>query len=477
MYLGETLGLQKGKNSIRLKITVWFSLILLFISFFTFFAVFYINRNVMQKTVKDSLIKMIEDNYDEVEYKRSEVGFDREKEDKYLDYAGGYIEVDDDFIVKMNGIGAGIYDTSANLLYGNCPNDSILSKVPFQDGKVQSYKDEGIIWYVYDRSLASHGLDGLWLRGAVSEEQGQAQISDSLRLSLYLLPLLLLFAILGGYIFAGRLLSPINEINMAAMEIGRGGDLSKRIDIGPGKDELHQLADNFNAMISRLEKSFHAEQQFTSDVSHELRTPISVIKAECEYILEKDRERDEYIEALETIERQERHMSRMVEDLLMFSRLERGTEVYSKEVLDLSELVQSLCEDMALLRIKEISLECACDEGIQIKGNRGLLVRMLGNLISNAYRYGIPGGYIRVSLRSHHDGPLLKVEDNGIGIAQEEQDKIFHRFYQVDDSRTGAGTGLGLAIVEEIARFHDAEISLTSELGQGSIFTIHFVSV
>ena len=477
MYLGETLGLQKGKNSIRLKITVWFSLIILFISFFTFFAVFYINRNVMQKTVKDTLIEMIEDNYDEVEYKKKEAFFDREKEDKYLDYPGGYIEVDDDFIEKMNGIGAGIYDTSADLLFGSCPNYNILPKVPFQDGKVQSFKDEGIVWYVYDKSLASRGLDGLWLRGAVSEEQGQAQISDSLRLSLFLLPLILLIAIAGGYIFAGRLLSPINEINMAAMEIGRGRDLSKRIDIGQGKDELHQLADNFNAMISRLEKSFQAEQQFTSDVSHELRTPISVIRAECEYILEEDRERDEYIEALETIERQESHMSRIVEDLLMFSRLERGTEIYSKEDLDFSELVQSLCEDMALLKIKEISLECVCDEDIRIKGNRGLLVRMLGNLISNAYRYGIPGGYIRVSLRSCHGGPILKVEDNGIGIAQEEQGKIFHRFYQVDDSRTGAGTGLGLAIVEEIARFHNAEVRLTSELDQGSIFTIHFIQI
>ena len=476
MYLGETLGLKKGRNSIRLKITVWFSMILLFISFFTFFAVFYINRNVMQKTVKDTLIQMVEENYDEVEYKEKEPGLDEDTEDKYIDYPGGYIQVDDDFIEKMNGIGAGIYDDSFELIFGNCPNPHIIHQLPFKDREVQSFKDNGIIWYVYDRSLAPRSLEGLWVRGAVSEEQGQAQMSDTLRLSLFLLPLLLLFAISGGYIFAGRLLSPINEINMAAMEIGRGRDLSKRIDLGPGKDELHQLANNFNAMISRLEQSFLAEQQFTSDVSHELRTPISVIRAECEYILEENRERDEYIEALETIERQESHMSRIVEDLLMFSRLERRTEFYSKENLDFSELVQSVCEDMALLRIKEISLECYCENHIQLKGNRGLLVRMLGNLISNAYRYGIPGGIIRVSLRSHQDGPILQVEDNGIGIDKEEQDKVFHRFYQVDSSRTGTGTGLGLAIVDEIARFHEAEIRLTSEPGQGSTFTIHFTS-
>ena len=478
MLLGEKLGLQKGKNSIRLKITVWFSLILLFISFFTFFSVFYINRNVMQKTVKDTLIKMVEDNYGEVEYIQKEEGFDvddeEDEEDKYFEYSNGYIEIDDDFIEEMNSIGAGIYDASSNLIFGSCPNYDLLSRVPFQDGKVQSCKDEGTIWYVYDRSLAPQNLEGLWLRGAVSEEQGQAQISDSLRLSLYLIPLLLLIAILGGYIFAGKLLSPINDINTAAMEIGKSRDLSRRIDLGPGKDELHQLADNFNVMISRLEQSFHAEQQFTSDVSHELRTPISVIKAECEYILEKERSQEEYIEALETIERQESQMSRIVEDLLMFSRLERGTEIYTMEELDFSGLVQSVCEDMALLKTNGISLECFCDDHIRVKGNRRLLVRMLGNLISNAYRYGKPGGSIRVALRSCPDGTILEVEDNGIGISQEDQEKIFHRFYQVDGSRTGEGTGLGLAIVDEIARFHDTEVLLTSVPGQGSTFRIPF---
>jgi len=477
MYLGEKSGLQKGKSSIRLKITVWFSLILLFISFFTFFSVFYIYRNVMQKTVKDSLIQMMEDNFDEVEYKKNGDSIDEDSDDRYLEYSGGYIEIDDDFIEKMNGINAGIYDSNAGLIFGSCPNVQQLSQVSFKDGKVQSFKDDGIIWYVYDKSLASQDLEGLWLRGAVSEEQGQAQISDTLRLSLYLLPILLLIAILGGYIFAGRLLSPINEINTAAMDIGRGRDLSKRIDLGPGNDELHQLADNFNDMISRLEESFSAEQQFTSDVSHELRTPLSVIKAECEYILEEDREREEYIEALETIERQESQMSRMVEDLLMFSRLERRTEIYTKEILDFSELVRSVCEDMALLKTRDICLECSCEDHVRVNGNRGLLVRMLGNLISNAYRYGNPGGYIRVRLTSDSDGPLLEVEDNGIGISQENQDKIFHRFYQVDSSRTGAGTGLGLAIVEEIVRFHDAEIRLTSEPGQGSTFSIRFMAV
>lgn len=472
------MAISREKNSIRLKITLWFSLILLFISFFTLASVFYISRTVMQKTVKDALIRMVENNYDEVEYYEeiSQGELDR-NDDQYLQYQNGYIEIDDDFITKMNGISAGVYYSDGKLFVGSDPNPDLLEKVPFSDGQVQTSREDGINWYIYDRSLAGQKLDGLWLRGAVSEQQGQAQMSSTMKMSMILLPVLVIFAIVGGYIFAGRLLRPINEINETAMEIGQGRDLSKRIDLGPGNDELHQLAGNFNDMMDRLEKSFDAEKQFSSDVSHELRTPISVIRAECEYILEQDRDKEEYIEALETIERQEHHMSRMVEDLLMFSRLERGTDIYPMEDMDLSGLVESVCVDMALLQVKGIRLDWSCQEQIHIKGSRSLIIRMLTNLISNAYRYGRDHGWIHVRLyrdKDRGDQTVLQVEDNGIGIAPEENEKIFHRFYQVDSSRTGSGTGLGLSMVQEICRYHGADISLSSQPGEGSSFYIIF---
>lgn len=101
-----------------------------------------------------------------------------------------------------------------------------------------------------------------------------------------------------------------------------------------------------------------------------------------------------------------------------------------------------------------------------------MLTRLLTNLVSNAYRYGRPDGHIQVSLTETGSEAVLTVADDGIGIAQEEQEKIFRRFYQADSSRTGQGSGLGLSMVQEIARFHGGGVSLTSEVGKGSTFTV-----
>lgn len=101
-----------------------------------------------------------------------------------------------------------------------------------------------------------------------------------------------------------------------------------------------------------------------------------------------------------------------------------------------------------------------------------MLTRLITNLVSNAYRYCCPHGHIQVFLTETADEAVLTVADDGIGIAEEEQEKIFRRFYQADSSRTGQGTGLGLSMVQEIARFHGGSVSLTSEVGKGSTFTV-----
>lgn len=140
----------------------------------------------------------------------------------------------------------------------------------------------------------------------------------------------------------------------------------------------------------------------------------------------------------------------------------------------MTELVQSVCFDMALIKEKGITLTCEADEGAVLYGNRQLLSRQLVNLINNAYRYGKEDGSVFVSLTRRGEHLELSVADDGIGIAEEKQDKIFRRFYQADNSHAGEGTGLGLSMVYEIARFHGSEVSVESELGKGSTFRIIF---
>ena len=223
-------------------------------------------------------------------------------------------------------------------------------------------------------------------------------------------------------------------------------------------------------MFERLEDAFETERQFTFDASHELRTPVSVIAAQCEYTLERTRSNEEYEEALQTIQRQGRKMSRLINDMLDITRLEIRADSYIQEAVDLTQLVTSVCADMALIQERGITLGWEVQENIIYKGNPVLLTRLLTNLVSNAYRYGKEHGHIQVTLRRKEKEIELAVSDDGIGIAIEEQQKIFRRFYQADQSRSNSGTGLGLSMVYEIAQIHGGEIDVESTLGQGSTF-------
>ena len=465
--------------SIRAKITLWFSIILIFIVGLTFLCIFSIGGSVLQKNLRSQLIETIEDNVDEIEYYDDFEEISLSGEDHYIEYGWGFLEIDDDFLDEVNGIYTSLYDASGMLLYGENPIAADTMGQQFVDGNVQTVRasSTGERYYIYDRMLTGEGVSGLWLRGVVSEREGEAQISAVVKWSLLLLPLLLLLSVGGGYWIAGRSLRPLQQIQQAALAIEQGSDLKKRIALGPGNDELHQLADTFNGMFGRLEQAFEAEQQFTADASHELRTPMAVIMAQCEFSLEDAETVEEYREALEVIQRQGKKMSQLIEDLLAFTRLEQAEERFPKERVDFSAWVGRVCEDMALLKEQDITLTAEVDQDVVLWGNESLLSRLLTNLISNAYRYGKVGGNIRVQLQIMAEDVMLTVADDGIGMTQEQQQKIFQRFYQADASRSGRGSGLGLAMVIEIVRFHGGAIQVESILGEGSKFLVRLPRV
>ncbi|NLO08484.1 MAG: HAMP domain-containing histidine kinase [Clostridiales bacterium] len=460
--------------SIRIKITLWFAIALIIVVSLTYTVILSVSNQVFQKAIKENLIDTVENNTDEVEYFSNINEEDLLDDDNYfISYENGFIEVEDDFLEVVNQVFTALYDSSLALLYGENPIAKGTSSVRLSDSVIQTTRVGGVTYYIFDRALKQEGLEGLWLRGVVAETQGKEEMSSISRLSLILLPILVLFAIIGGYLIAVRTLKPIKQISEAASQIGKGDDLKRRIMIGEGTDELHQLADNFNKMFIRLDLSFEKEQQFTSDASHELRTPMSVIMAQCQYTLEKERTAEEYENALSVIQRQARKMSGLINDMLDFTRLNMKTDRYTFESYNLSESVTSLCTDMAIIREKNIELSYGnIEKGIIYTGNKALLGRALTNLISNAYRYGKENGHIVVSLQRNEASVIISVQDDGVGIAEDEQKKVFYRFYQGDNSRGGIGTGLGLSMVEEIVRFHGGRILLESKKDLGSTFTI-----
>lgn len=458
--------------SIRAKITLWFALAMSALAALTLGCVWMISDNVVQKNIKDSLVEMVSDNVDEVEYysNKEDANPDGDR-DIYIRYKNGYLEIDDDYLDQMNGIYTTLYKEDYELLYGENPIAQATGDVAFADRKLQTLRYKGTTYYVYDCSLKGEGMEDLWLRGIVSRSQGARWMDAIVILSMWLIPLLILLALFGGYFLAGRFLRPIQQMIQAASGIQQGQDLKKRIELKKGQDELHQLADTFNGMMDRLEASFQAEKQFTSDMSHELRTPVAVILSQCELSLEEEQDKDAYADALRLIQRQGKKMSVLINDMLMMTRMEQRRESIRMMQLDYSSLCASVCEDLRLIREKNIELSWQLEEGVTIVGNKELLQRLLVNLITNAYRYGKEHGHIQVELKQTQTEVRLSVADDGRGIAQEQLAHIWQRFYQADASRSKQGSGLGLAMVQEIAQLHHGCMKVESVQGKGSCFT------
>ncbi len=465
--------------SIRLKITLWFAAALAAVVALTYVAILSVSRQVIEKTVRDSLITAVEENVNEVEFYPDDQDIDFINDISYFARLGsGYLGVDDDFLDQVNGVCTALYSSDGSLVYGENPIAVATADLPFEDSVLRTADSSGVSYYIFDREVTRQGLDGFWLRGVVSKEQGAPQLQNIVRVSLVALPALVLLAVAGGYLIAGRVLRPIKSISRAASEIGEGRDLDRRIDIGPGGDELHQLADSFNGMFSRLEQAFEAQRQFVSDASHELRTPTSVILAQCEHTLSLPKPGEEdCLEALGVVQRQGRRMSRLINDMLDYMRIETRPEAYPVSSLRLSELLDSLLQDLELIAPRGIQLERRLEPGVVLEGNGMLISRLVTNLVGNAYRYGRQDGHVAVSLERRPEGAIIEVEDDGPGIAPEEQQKIFRRFYQSDSSRTGEGAGLGLSMALEIARFHGGGIELQSEEGKGSTFKVFLKNV
>ncbi len=366
--------------SIRLKITLWFSAALILVAVITFGSVLFVGNQIIQKTIRDNLIETIEYNADEIHFYTSLENVDLQGDlDYFFLYKDGYLQINHDFLSSVNEVYTSLCSANDTLIYGENPLILETADLPFLDRQIQTVRINKTIYYIFDRKLSVDGTDVLWLRGVVSENQGDVQIVSIARTALILLPCITLLAIIGGYVIACRALNPIQHIIDSAGNISQGEDLKKRIEIGQGHDELHQLADCLNEMYERLDNAFQAEKQFTSDASHELRTPITVIMSQCELSLENASTTQEYREALYVIRRQAQKMTRLIRDMLDITRLELRVTQYPLLYYDISEQVQSLCDDMALIRENNIDLNCDIQKNVLYHGTPDLMTRLQTN--------------------------------------------------------------------------------------------------
>ena len=439
--------------SIKSRITLFFALIMLVIEALVLTFIMVINGNVVTNNPERRLVQVMEANLNRVTFTDQEFKLDKVK-------------------YYTKGVYSALYDEEQNLIRGALPAE-FTAENALQDHSLRRVQCGEQEFYVYDMHLDMF-VGGVWLRGVIdAEPTGGSFMTAIIAVAWSVLPVLLILSILGGYLIAGQALKPIKAVTEAANAISDGQDLKARIGATGGKDEVSQLAASFDNMFDRLEASFEAEQQFTSDASHELRTPTTVILAECSYAQKNAKTPEDYQASLDVIQRQAEKMSTLVKSLLEITRLDQGTQKVNLEYADLSDLVHVVCEEQAIVARKGIRLQTDIQPELYAEIDVFLISRMLQNLIDNAFKFGKENGYVRVTLHRAGAGARLTVEDNGIGISEEDRSRIFQRFYQAEGSRRSqGGLGLGLSMVRQIVLLHGGAITVDSAEGKGTTFTV-----
>jgi heavy metal sensor kinase len=288
-------------------------------------------------------------------------------------------------------------------------------------------------------------------------------------------PVLLLVAAGGGYWLSRRALSPVDALVRTAREVS-GTNLSSRLQKLETGDELQRLSDTLNEMLDRIEVAFQRITQFTADASHELRTPVSLIRTEAELALRRSRGEAEYKESLRHILLEAERTTALIEQLLSMARADSGRETLHFEPVDLRQTLRSVIDgwqQVATIRNLQFSANLDAPD-LSVMGDETLLRRLADILLDNALKYTPSPGSVHLSLELQGESAVIRVQDSGVGIPEEEQGKIFERFYRVDKARSRAhgGAGLGLAIAQWIVAQHGGSIQVESQAGQGATFRV-----
>jgi signal transduction histidine kinase len=342
----------------------------------------------------------------------------------------------------------------------------------------------GLIYMAESRALNSMTYDqssiyvlGGQVRLYTTEEFAQrvhGVALDYLRqYSLVAVVVLFLLSLIIGWVVSGGVLRPIERITGVAKEI-QATDLSRRINLGGPNDELRELADTFDAMLGRIDEAFESQRQFIHEASHELRNPLAVIRTNLDVMLaDPDSTVEDLRHTLEVVQRSSERMGRLVDDLLVYAR--NGQLSVRREQVDVHDLVVESAEEFATsAESKGIRLASESAPDLWVDGDRHALRQALANLLANAVRLSPSGTTINVRAGAQGPWVWMSVEDEGPGIAPQDQARVFQRFWKGErgNGRGEVRSGLGLTIVRQVAQAHGGEVKLVSEPGRGSAFAV-----
>ncbi|MDO4814042.1 MAG: HAMP domain-containing sensor histidine kinase [Gemella sp.] len=442
--------LKKSKFSINiplsLKVSVWYgtfiALLLAFIVGGSFFAIDEFSDSVSKKSLVENVNSRV------------------------------YYDIEDSRDAFEEGVHYAEYDLETGQIKGMLPR-GFPNNIQNSNNQVSEIEVGERVFYYYDVQIP--GEDDKFLRGVTEVSKIKEVLYYFPILLMIISPFVLFLVIYVGYLILKKSLSPIRSMTDTADEISRSSDLSKRIAIPNTKDEVEVLAKTFNNMLISLETSSEREKRFSSDVSHELRTPVSVIRAEAEYASKYADSLEESKQSLEVIDRQSKRMTDMINQILEISRLDTKSSV-EKEEVNLSEMLTNIAKDYtSLIEKNNLKLNTDLGQDIKLNANHDLMHRLIDNILLNAIKFADEN--IKINLSKENSNIRISVIDDGPGIPDEYKEKVWERFYKVDQSRTrteNQSSGLGLSISKKIAELHNGSITIKDNNPKGTIMDIVF---
>lgn len=291
---------------------------------------------------------------------------------------------------------------------------------------------------------------------------------------LFLTPAVILLAALGGHWMSRKALKPVAALAAQARLIN-DRNLDMRLPVPDTADEISDLSKTLNQMLERIDKAFASIRAFTGNASHELRTPISLLRAEIDVALFRPRNAEEYHVTLLRLNEEAVRMTNLVENLLSLARADGGAEAMSLAPVDARTLLYNIDRIWApAMQRAMLDFRIETDDGLALLGDANGLQRLFSILLENAAKFTPPGGSVTLSVTRSGSRVVFSVRDTGIGIAAEDMPRIFDRFYRGAQTSNAAprGSGLGLALAKWIAERHGTQLSVESQPGQGSCFSI-----
>ena len=506
-------------RSLRLRLMLWYSAFLALALVFFVILVWNFTTNGLSESVDSSV---------RAEARVAELALNHRLSTTPPYWPEGQLSLQVVDTYQEPGVVVIVLDRQGHIRYNSGLSDT--SRLPLNTNTIRATLAGQTTWSTVDIGNRRVRVEALPVRAPIASANGEvtdaaatgpvigtllvAKSLDEMDATLLLLRTLLISAglitlvgvLLGGWVVANRVLQPLAEMAKTARAIAaataqgtRIGNLSRRVRRPGGRDEMAQVVDTFNEMLTNLEKAVQTQHRFIADASHELRAPLTTVQGNLAFLKRHMNElpAEEQQTMLSDAHSETLRLAQLVDELLLLARADANTDrlpTFSgqekmvdndahQQLIELDHTVLQLVRQLrrrASVEASKLKLEVGHIEPIRVRGDEESIRRILLILLDNALKYTLPtgekdaAGKVTVSLERQGKEAVLRVRDTGIGIDPDDLPHIFERFYRADRARSREGTGLGLAIAQMLVEQLDGRITAESKPGQGSIFSVWF---